>query len=496
MIHAGLSQGWAAVVALSVLGIFSWALLARAPLEITRHTTLLINLPVVGPWLHGLSTNRLPLQVLKVLVVALFLLVIAAGLMGTPIAARNAATVLTWNLWWTGLIVAVFFAGSAWCAVCPWDTLSEWLVRRGNRLNLRVPKLLRSILPALILLIGLTWLELGVGLTLNPYATALLALAMVAMAVTSLAIFERKAFCRYFCPIGRTVGAYSQLAPVELRPIEIQVCNDCTTLDCYHGNEEVAPCPTHLVMGRLTQNSYCISCGNCVASCPTQNVSWRLRAPSREAIQDARPHWDEAWFMLMLLAITEFHGITMLPQWQEWMSVLARVLPNDGQMLMSFTIGMATVLALAIAVYFVAAWLTVLSGGRSGELKSVINGLAFVTLPLAFAYHLAHNVGHLARETSGLGAVLTDPFGRVALPLSQAEQHARYMDMLLPENVLFALQSALLLFGFWIAIAVIRHRGPRVVPVERWRPLPMLLYAVGITGIHLWLLTQPMMGRM
>jgi ferredoxin len=344
-----------------------------------------------------------------------------------------------------------------------------------------------------------------VGLTLNPYATAVLALAMVAMATTSLAIFERKAFCRYFCPIGRTVGAYSQLAPVELRPIEPQVCADCTTLDCYHGNDEIAPCPTHLVMGRLTQNSYCISCGNCVASCPTQNVSWRIRSQSREAIQDARPHWDEAWFMLTLLAITEFHGVTMLPKWQEWMSALTRLLPNDGQMLMSFTIGMAIVLALAFAVYLVAAWLTVPtvpSGGRAVELKSVLSGLSFVALPLAFAYHLAHNLGHLNRETTGLGAVLTDPFGGLALPLSAAERHAQHMNTLLPENALFALQGALLLFGFWIAVAVIRHRGPRVVAAaagagsELWRPLPMLLYAVCVTGVHLWLLMQPMVSRM
>ncbi len=127
MIHAGLSHGWAGIVGLAVLGIATWALLAPSPADISRRTTLLIDLPLVGPWVHRLTSNSLLLRSLKILLVALFLLIIAAGLMGTPIAARNAATVLTWNLWWTGLIVAVFFAGSAWCAICPWDTLSDWL---------------------------------------------------------------------------------------------------------------------------------------------------------------------------------------------------------------------------------------------------------------------------------------------------------------------------------------------------------------------------------
>ncbi len=78
-----------------------------------------------------------------------------------------------------------------------------------------MPKQLRNVWPALLLFIGLTWLELGAGVTTSPYATALLALLMLVLATVSLSLFERKAFCRYFCPVGRTVGFYSQLAPVE-----------------------------------------------------------------------------------------------------------------------------------------------------------------------------------------------------------------------------------------------------------------------------------------
>ena len=170
--------------------------------------------------------------------------------MGTRIPERNIATVLTWNIWWTGLIISVFFLGSAWCAICPWDALATWLVRRrlwrrahpNNSLNLTVPRPFRSVWPALILLIALTWLELGVGITIDPYATGLLALLMLVLATVSLAIYENKAFCRYLCPVGRTVGVYSQLAPVELRPIDNDICARCTSLECYHGNDTTEPC--------------------------------------------------------------------------------------------------------------------------------------------------------------------------------------------------------------------------------------------------------------
>jgi polyferredoxin len=107
--------------------------------------------------MRWLTSSPWPLLALKLVTVILFLLIIVAGLYGTPIPERNIATAVTWNLWWAGLIVAIFFLGSAWCGVCPWDTLATWLVRRrlwrrahpNNSLNLRVPKAVRNVWPAL-----------------------------------------------------------------------------------------------------------------------------------------------------------------------------------------------------------------------------------------------------------------------------------------------------------------------------------------------------------
>jgi polyferredoxin len=77
-------------------------------------------------------------------------------------------------------------------------------------LQFTVPKKLRNLWPATLLFVGLSWLELGVGVTASPYATALMAILMVLLAVLAMVLFKDKAFCRYFCPVGRTVGVYSQ----------------------------------------------------------------------------------------------------------------------------------------------------------------------------------------------------------------------------------------------------------------------------------------------
>ena len=508
MTHPGLPEAWGLATLAIVVLTGLWAVFAPEPASHGSPVFSLARLPVIGAGLRRLAASRGVLLGLRLLMVAVFLLIIVAGLFGTPVPERNIATVLTWNIWWSGLVFSVFLLGSAWCAVCPWDALAQWLVRRrlwrraepNNSLNLRVPRALQNVWPALLMFIGLTWLELGVGITIDPYATALVALLMVVLATLALSVWQRKAFCRYVCPVGRTVGFYSQLAPVELRPIDPDICARCETLDCYHGNEEVEPCPTWLVMGRLKQNSYCTSCGNCSQSCPHTNIAWRFRSPSVEAVHGARPHWDEAWFMLGLLALTAFHGLTMMPFWEVWMSQLARFIGDSGRLLWSFSIGLVACLAVVAAVYTLLVAMTRRWTGSDLPFRRLFSVFGFVALPLAFAYHMAHNLNHLLRESAGLGDILMNPLGTGTLPLSMAEKHARHLDMWLSADVLFALQAGLMLFGFLVALQIIRHRGRGLLATTAghsgWRLAPMLVFAAGITGFHLWLLMQPMIMRM
>lgn len=508
MTHPGLPLEWVAVVVTCMLFLTARLMFSSERALVGAPFISVMQVPLVRALIGFLTASPWPLIVLKVIMAVLFLTIIAAGLFGTQVPERNMATVLTWNIWWAGLVVAVFFLGSAWCAICPWDTLSTWLVKRrlwrraepNNSLNLKVPRWLRNVWPALFMLIGLTWLELGLGITTDPYLTAVVALLMVVMATTSLALFERKAFCRYICPVGRTVGFYSQLAPVALRPVDPNICADCRTLDCYHGNATVEPCPTHLVMGSLSQNTYCTSCGNCSQSCPANNVAWRLRAPSEEAIHSARPHWDEAWFMLGLLALTGFHGVTMMSFFETWMSQIGVLLGDSGRLLWSFTLLLAISLAVPSAFYALVIAATQKLSGIDASFRQLFAGFAFVTLPLAFAYHLAHNLNHLIREQGDVLALITNPLGTGTLPLTMMEKHLRHTQMLIPQSTLDLLQAGLLIFGFWIGLMVIRQRGGRLLGESRghigWRLSPMVFYAVAVTAFHLWLLMQPMTMRM
>jgi len=283
---------------------------------------------------------------------------------------------------------------------------------------------------------------------------------------------------------------------MELRPIDPDICAKCTTLDCYHGTETIEPCPTHLVMGKLKQNTYCVSCGNCTQSCPDQNVAWRLRSHGKEAIQDARPHWDEAWFMLILLALTGFHGITMMPFFESWLSKTAYYIQDSGQLLWSFTLLLFTSMLLILLVYFVFILIMKITSETKLGVKILFSEFAFASLPLAFAYHLAHNLNHLLRENSDLSSLIANPFGINAQPLTMIEKHTRHMEMLIPQDLLFALQAGLIVFGFWIGLKIIQHRGNKLLQISNWQLSPMIVFISVITVFHIFLLSQPMIMRM
>jgi polyferredoxin len=507
MLHPGLPTSWLVPTTIAIFAIALWSLFARLPSETPARTANLATLPLIGPVVRFINRSPYPLLVIKFVSVAVFLLVIVAGLFGTAYPEHNLATALVWNLWWPLVVVSVLFLGTAWCAICPWNTLSNWMVRlrlwrRADPhpgLNRKVPRYLQNVWFALLMFVGLTWLETGIGVTSRPFATALMALAMLVLSVIFLLAFERKAFCRYVCPVGRTLGYYARLAPVAVRPVNQTTCDSCKTLECYNGSKEIEPCPTHLVVGRFSQNTNCLSCGNCMQSCPYQNVSWQLRPMGSEAKDQARPQWDGAWFMLALLGITTFHGLTMMEFWEEWVAAIAGFIGEGGQRLFSFTLAMLGSSAVLLLVYAAAVGLAYLANRRKTAYKSLFTAFSFAALPLAFVYHMAHNLDHLSRETADLISLFLNPLGTGLAPLSSMDRHEQMMSPIIPDYAMYTMQAMLMVLGFWLAVQIVRHRtrGSLVVTggLSSWRLLPILAFVGAITGMNLWLMAQGMLMR-
>jgi ferredoxin len=437
-----------------------------------------------------------------------FLTIIAAGLFGNQNPALNIAPLLTWTIWWCGLVVLIMFAGKAWCYMCPWDAIAGWMEKlrfwkktdQGCGLELRWPRVIRNIFIATLLFIGLTWVELGFGVTMSPRATAYLAIAMLAMAIVSAFLFDRKSFCRYGCLVGRVSGLYALFAGIEVRSRDGEICNDCHTKECVRGSETAYGCPTFEYPGTMDSNTYCIQCGECLQACPHDNLAVNLRPWGADLANIKKPRSDEAYLALLMLSISGFHGLTMTPVWGELTGLLEDRLSLDR--IASFTAGMAGLMAFPILIYaaLVAVSLLIVKktdsvGSSEITYRDYFIRYAYCALPIALFYHLAHNLEHLLMEGPKVVALMSDPFGWGWNLLGTA---GWTIPPLVSLDVLWILQVALVgvghVYSLWSAQRIGRGMFTSEVAASRGQ-WPMLVGMIAFSVFSLWLLKQPMEMR-
>jgi YHS domain-containing protein/ferredoxin len=486
-----------------------------------------ISLPVIQPTasadridlmrfapIRFLLTSR-PFRFLcQLVMVLLFLLIIAAGLFGSQNPGLNIAPILTWTIWWGGLVVLIMFAGKAWCYVCPWDAIAGWTERMafwrkrddGLGLNLRWPRVVRNISIATILFVGLTWIEIGFGVTMNPRVTAWLAVAMLVMAVVSAFLFDRKSFCRYGCLVGRVSGLYALFSGVEIRPRDREACRACRSKECVRGSGTAYGCPTYEYPGRMETNTYCIQCTECLQACPHGNLAVNLRPWGEDLKALGKPRSDEAYLALLMLALTGFHGLTMTPAWRGMTAWLETAAPIGR--IGAFSLGMAAIMAFPVLIYGGLIWVSYRIAGPASGRNAAPDAAAprstyydyfvryaYCLLPIALFYHLAHNLEHLLMEGQKVVALISDPFGWGWNAFGTA---GWVVPPLVSLDVLWVLQVLLVgvghVYSLWAANRISRRlfADPRAAARGQW---PMLVGMIAFSVLSLWLLKQPMEMR-
>mgnify|MGYP002629608665 CR=1 FL=1 len=465
--------------------------------------------------IYAIVRNRWFQVVPQLALVGVLCFLLYVGLTGSRV--RNLMPVAVWTVWWGGLIFMIALAGPLFCFACPWDGLANLLsrVRIAARveplsLGLTPPAWLRTMYPAIVLFVLLSWAELGLSATTDPRRTAYMGLGMVALAVLFALLFDGKTFCRNVCPVGRISGVYANFSPLEVRARNPRSCRTCTTEDCLNGNERGYPCPVGISLKTVADSTDCTFCTECVKSCDRQNVALNLRPfgtdlhafPASEA---HAPRRDAAWMALVLLALTLFHGLSMTTTWHDplpgrpsilkWMTVHW----GTGEVF-NFTVGMAAAMAIPIALYASSCWVAARLTRASGVSAGVIFGrYAFALLPIALFYHLAHNAMHVLMEGGGVVPLLSDPFGDGRDWFGTAALHIGH---LVSESTLWTLQLALVLVGHVFGV-VVAHRISRRLFADRRQallslvPMTAVMVLVSVAGLSLMAVDMSMrMGRM
>lgn len=372
----------------------------------TKKKQFRLNLLNSYPWLRRfLRSDWWPDRINYGFTLGFFAVLVAILFFGPQHRNENFALNLFWAWWWPIILIGFPFVGRLWCAVCPFmiygevtQKLSLWLWPRElkNWPRQSAEKWGGWFLFGLFVLIYL-WEELW-HLEDTAYLSACLLLLITAGAMIFSAIFERRFWCRYLCPIGGMNGLFAKLSMTELRAQQGTCSAECSTYQCYKGGPqkgeglETSGCPLYSHPTHLGDNKDCVLCMTCLKACPHRSVELNLRPPGIELWTTHAPHGYEVALLLLLLGGIYLHRLPELQSWLKLNLDLNSFWPHFGFSLAALIIP-ACIPVLAYLVMEGFSWLGF--GNTKGLTQSFIQPRSFVELaygylPLVLGGNLAH----------------------------------------------------------------------------------------------------------
>ncbi|WP_138503648.1 cyclic nucleotide-binding domain-containing protein [Nostoc sp. PA-18-2419] len=406
-----------------------------------------------------------------------FAIIVAVLFIGPQTRDRNFVLNLFWAWWWPFFLFLFPFLGRVWCSVCPFmiygeitQKLSLWLWPRKLK---RWPREQGEkwggwFLFGLFTLIFL-WEELW-HLENTAYLSACLLLLITAGAMIFSAIFERRYWCRYLCPIGGMNGLFAKLSMTELRAQQGICSASCTTYQCYKGGPqkgegmETNGCPLYSHPAQLEDNRDCVLCMTCLKACPHRSVEFNLRPPGVELWTTHVPRTYEVALLFLLLGGVYLHR---LPELQSWLG-LQLDLTNFWQHL-----GLSLVVLIVPVAFIFGAYGLLKLFNLNRKPKSFVE-LTYGYLPLVLGGNLAH---YLRLGLSEGGRILPVSFATLGL-------NGEQLPMLVAHPAVISfLQGTTLIFSVLLTILLTQKIAKQSLRSLLWQHLAAIALGVSMWAI-------------
>ncbi len=406
---------------------------ARAPIP----TLLLPRIPGAG--MAGLAA--------RLLVLALAVLVVVAGLVGNQNPVRNIAPAMVWAIWWVGMAYASALVGDLWAHLNPLDTVFRFgerlwtaLARRPARPLLRYPPAL-GLWPAAALMLAFTWMELDWEGSEQPASLAKAMLAYAMFTWLAMLLFGRAAWLARGEVFAIVFGLLARFAPLELH-----------------------------------------------------HTRWRLR-PYAAGLLARRPAaMSQVALVMVMLASVSLDGLLETEAWQGLVAAAGTLWPGSAAWARRAAL-------LAMPPLFLLAYLgcCVLIGhcaaGRAGRrpaLRDTAGLYALTLVPIAIAYHFAHYLSFLAMAAQYLVPLASDPLG-LGWDLFGTRLYFIRLGIVDARTVWYVSLLAIVLghvAAVWLAHRMSLRQFPNRARATRSQ-YPMLALMVAYTLLSLWIVAQP-----
>jgi ferredoxin len=326
------------------------------------------------------------------------------------------ATTMIWDVWHPLLAFTLILVGRLWCFACPIGAIGDW-TQSVFSLNRKYPEKYRNLWIAVILFLFIFAAERHLFMfTRNPPNTAYLLLFFTALAVAMGAVFEKRSFCRYICPIGLVLGVFSMLSAIELRCKSRKTCQDHDIKECVIGRESGKACPVGEFPQTMERNNQCIMCMECVKSCSKGNIRLSPRLPGADLIHSKKTYLDEAYLVHGIIIIFLFVlGMERLQFRNVIINFVKSTLPVDSLTFLDlYWRNMWAVIIFAL-ITLGAAGLMYLSTratfGKNAKQKFI--DLSYAFIPLSLSVYLAENTFRLLKGLFFIAANIGSFFGKI-----------------------------------------------------------------------------------
>lgn len=439
----------------------------------------LLSVPLVGPVL----SSRVLIAVLRTLAVAVLLLMVAAGFIGTNRALENISPTFVWIIFWVGMGYLAALLGNLWAVVNPWRAVFEWAERVAGAPAGPMYLYPRGwdAWPAVALFLVFVWLENVYPGAAAPLNLAVLIVLYSLVTWAGMLLFGKHVWLRNGELFSVLFAFFARFSPTEMRVPESRGCRSCSSgCEPYDGD--------------------CVDCLECfqVAGGIGAEREVNLRPYAIGLTLPGRLSTAGAAFVVLMLASVTFDGLSETQLWRSVQNTFYSTASAFGTDPLGVidTVGIIAVVSGFAAVYLAFSWGIRQSSGEDLGIVPIARVFVLSLVPIALAYNLAHFIGYLLIQGQLIIPLASDPFGW-GWNLLGTSGYLLDLELIGAQAVWYISVSAIVLGH--VASVYVAHVVSLGRPVGRAAALrgqyAMLALMVIYTASSLWIIAQPIVEQ-
>ncbi|MFT5698445.1 MAG: transcriptional regulator with AAA-type ATPase domain [Desulforhopalus sp.] len=256
------------------------------------------------PWIKNLLSSWVFPRVPQFVIGCVLLITVVFLFIGPSDPTSNIGLTIGWYIGWPLMFFSFFFLARTWCSVCSLavpGTILQNIIKPTRK----APPFMKNnagwIMAVLCILVF--WIEIVWDAYNNRYLTGGIIIIITLGSILFSVLYSRRAWCRYFCPLGAVNAIFSMPAVVELRSNSHVCLNRCQSHSCYHGDDEIPGCPMFRHPYLVDNNRDCIMCAKCIKACDNSSVQLNVRLAPQELWSLETPRRADSFLIVAMGAI-------------------------------------------------------------------------------------------------------------------------------------------------------------------------------------------------